>query len=62
MAMTMTIARVRRTHRAVRTGPGKRRKQWMGRGKGSGWGREMVKGKVMLNKPQGEMISRVMLH
>ena len=65
MAMTMTTARVRRTRRAVRKGPGKGREQRMGRGKGRGRqsrkgrgrGRETVKGKVLLNKPQEEMIS-----
>jgi hypothetical protein len=30
-----------------------------GKGKGRGWGRETAKGKVLLNKPQGEMISLV---
>ena len=61
MTMTMTTARVMRTRRAVRKGPGKGRKQRMGRGKGRGGGRETVKGKVLLNKPQGEMISLVPL-
>jgi len=63
MAMTMTMARVRRTPRAVRMGPGKGREQSTGRGKGKGRGRGMgrVKGKVLLNKPQGEMISLVPL-
>jgi len=69
MAMTMTTARVRRTHRAVRKGPGKGRVQRMGRGKGRGRqprkgrgrGMETVKGKVLLNKPQEEMISLVPL-
>jgi hypothetical protein len=61
MAMTMTIARVRRTRRVVRKGLGKRRERWMRRGKGRqlrtgrgkerGSGRETVKGKVLLNKP-----------
>jgi len=67
MAMTMTTARVRRTCRAVRKGPGKGREQRMGsgkgrqlrtgRGKGRGMGRETVKGKVLFNTPQEEMIS-----
>jgi hypothetical protein len=67
IAMTITTARVRRTHRAGRKGPGKRREQRMGRGKvrgmgrGKGRGREMGKGKVLLNKPQREMISVVPL-
>ena len=59
MAMTMTMARVRRTRREVRKGPGKGREQRTGRGKGRGRGR--VKGKVLLNKPQGEMICLVPL-
>jgi hypothetical protein len=59
MAKTMTMARIRRTRREVREGPGKGREQRMGRGKGRGRGRETVKGKVLLNKPQGEMISLV---
>jgi hypothetical protein len=29
----------------------------MARGKGSGRGREMLKGKVLINEPQGEMLS-----
>ena len=61
MALTMTTARVRRTRRAVRKGPGKGREQRTGRGKGRGRGRGRVKGKVSLNKPQGEMISLVSL-
>jgi len=55
--MRMMTARVRRTRRAVRKGPGKGRELRMGRGNGRGRGRETVKGKVLLNKPQGEMIS-----
>jgi len=39
VAMTMTTARARRTHRAVRKGPEKRREQRMGRGNGRGMGR-----------------------
>jgi hypothetical protein len=62
IAMTITMARVRRTHRAVRKGPGKGREQRTGRGKGRGSGRETVKGKVLSNKPQGEMMSLVPLH
>jgi hypothetical protein len=71
MAMKMTTATVRRTHRATRTGPGKGREQTMrrgkgrrlrtGRGKGRGRGRDMVKGKVLFNTPQEEMISLVPL-
>jgi hypothetical protein len=61
MAITMTMARVRRTHRAVRKGPGKGREQRIGRGMGKRRGRETAKGKVLLNKPQGEMISLVLL-
>jgi hypothetical protein len=63
MAMTITIVRVRRTPRAVRKGPGKRSEQRTerGKGKGRGRGRKMVKGKVLLNKPQGKMISLVTL-
>ena len=73
MAMTMTILRVRGTHRAVRKGPGKGREQRTGRGKGrqlrtgrgneSGRGRarETIKGKVLLNKPQREIISLTLL-
>jgi hypothetical protein len=38
-------------------GRGKERRLRTGRGKGRGRGRETVKGKVLLNKPQGEMIS-----
>jgi hypothetical protein len=57
MAMTMTMARVRMTRREVRKGPGKERDQRTGRGQGRGRGRETVKGKVLLNKHQGEMIS-----
>jgi hypothetical protein len=61
MAMTMVMARVRGTHRAVRKGLGKGREQRMGSRKGRGKCREIVKGKVLLNKPQGEMISLVPL-
>jgi hypothetical protein len=42
-------------------GRGKERRLRTGRGKGRGRGRETVKGKVLLNKPQGEMISLVPL-
>jgi len=42
-------------------GPGMGREQMMGRGKGRGRGRETLKRKVLLNKPQGEMISLVPL-
>jgi len=58
MAMTMTMARVRRTRRAVRKGPGKRREQQTG----MEIGRETIKSKVLLNKPQQELISLVLLH
>jgi len=43
------MARVRRTHRAVKKGPGKGREQMTGRGNGTGRGRETVKGNVLLN-------------
>jgi len=63
MAITMTTARVRRTRRALKKGLGKGREQRTGRGKGRGRGRgrETVKGKVLLNEPQEEMISLVPL-
>jgi hypothetical protein len=71
MAMTMTTARVKRTRKAVPKEPGNRNVPRMGRGKGrgkgrrrqrrNGRGRETVKGKVLLNKPQQEMISLVLL-
>ena len=61
MAMTLSMARAWRTRRVVRMGPGKGREQMTGRGKGRGRGRKIVKGKVLLNKPQGEMISLVLL-
>jgi len=73
MAMTMTTARVRKIRRAVRKGLGKGKgsEQRMGRGtgrrlrigmgKGRGRGRETVKGKVLIDKPQGEMISLMRL-
>jgi len=77
MAMTMTMARVRRTPRAVRKWLGMGREQQRGRGtgrwlsmgreigrgsrkqrgKGMGRAREIVKGKIVLHKPQGEIIS-----
>jgi hypothetical protein len=60
-AITMTTARVRRTCRALRKGPGKGREQTTGRGKGRGRGRETVERKVLLNEPQGEIISPVPL-
>jgi hypothetical protein len=60
MAMTMTMARVRRATRAVRKGPGKGSEQSMGRGKRRGMEGETVKGKVLLNKLQCEMISLVL--
>jgi hypothetical protein len=69
--MTIPTGRVRRTHRAVRKKPGKgkehriergkRRGLRTGRGKGRGRGRETLKGKVLFNKLQGEMISLVPL-
>jgi len=71
MTMTMTMVRVGGTRRAGRKGPGKGREHKMGRGKGTqlrtgrgqgrGRGREMVMGKVLLNKPPGQMISLVPL-
>jgi hypothetical protein len=45
MRMTMTTARGRRTRRAVRNGPVKRREQMMGKGKGKGKGKDNGKGK-----------------
>jgi len=33
-----------------------------GKGKGMGKGRETVKGKVLLNPPQGEMVFLMQLH
>jgi len=57
----MTTARVRRTHRAVRKIPGKGRGKGRGRQGRKGRGRETVKGNVLLNKPQQEMISFVPL-
>lgn len=59
MAMAIPIAREQRTPRVVTMAPEKRRVQRMG--SGMGMGREMVKGKVFLNKPQGEVISLVPL-
>jgi hypothetical protein len=71
IAMTMTTGRVRRPGRAVRKGLGKGREPRMGRrkgrrlrtgsGKGRGMGMNTVKGKVLLNTPQEEMISLVPL-
>jgi len=71
IAMTMTMARVRRIHRAVRKGPGEGREQRMGRGKGRrlrtgrgtarGRGRETVKRKCIVKQTPGEMISLVLL-
>jgi len=67
MEMRMTMVRVRRTRRAVRKRPGKGREQRTGKGKGNGKGKGRgkpggwVKGKVLLNKPQGEMMSLVPL-
>jgi hypothetical protein len=61
----MTTARVRRTCRAVSKGLGIGRVEKMGRGEGrgrqlrKGRRRDTVKGKVLLNKPQVEMISLV---
>jgi hypothetical protein len=71
--IAMTTTRVRRTHRGVRHGPGKRSEHRIAKGKGraKGWGRERqwgkgrgrepVKEKVILNKPHGDMISLVLL-
>jgi hypothetical protein len=67
MVMTMTTTRVSRTNRVVRKEPGKGTVHRMGRGHGivmqqrKGRRREMVLGKVLLNKPQEEMISLVPL-
>jgi hypothetical protein len=61
MAMTLTMARVRRTRRALRKGPVKEMEYRTGRGKGRGKRWEMVKGKVLVNEHQGEMISLVLL-
>jgi hypothetical protein len=73
MAITMMTGRVGRTRKAVRHRPGKGREHRMGRGKGRrlrtgrgkgrgrGRGREKVKGKVLCNTPQEEMISLVPL-
>ena len=59
MAITMTMARVRRTRRAVRKGPGKRREQRTGRGKGWGTGKGNGKGKgIVKQTPGGDDISR----
>jgi len=46
MPMTVRMARVRRTRREVRKGPGKGREQRTGMVKGTGRGRETVKGKA----------------
>jgi hypothetical protein len=61
MLMTITMERVRRTRREVRNGPGKGTEQstGTGKGRGRGRGRETVKGKILFNKPQAEMISLV---
>jgi hypothetical protein len=56
MAKTMTTVRVRRTCSVLRKGLKKGREQRIGSGKGLGRGRETVKGMVLLNKPQGEII------
>ena len=61
IAMTMTMAKVRRTRRVVSKCLQKGREQRTGRGQGRGRGTETVKGKELLNKPQGEMISLVPL-
>jgi len=61
MVMAMTLARVRRTRREVRKGPGKGREPTTGREKCRGRGSDTLKAKVLLNKPQGEMISLVPL-
>jgi len=71
MAISITTVRVGRNSRAVRNRPrkgkeqqmgrGKGRRLRMGKGKGKGRGSEMVMAKVLLNKPQGEMISLVPL-
>ena len=71
MPRTMMTAMGRKTRRAVRKGMGNGREQIMGRGKGRRLrtgrgmgrvrGRETVKGNVLLNKPQREVISLVPL-
>jgi hypothetical protein len=67
MPMTMTMARGNRTRRAVTKEPGQGRVQSIGRGnerglqRRKGRGRETVKGKVLLNKPQEEIISHMPL-
>jgi hypothetical protein len=59
MSMTMTVARVRRTRRAVRKGPAKGWKQRTGRIKETE--RETERGKVLLNEPLGVVISHMLL-
>jgi hypothetical protein len=67
MARTITTTRVTTTPGVLRESPGTGRVQRMRREKGrgsqyrkrGGWGREMVKGKEFLNKPQEEIISLV---
>jgi hypothetical protein len=61
MAMTMVTARVRRTCTALRTGPGKGREQRRGRLRRRVRRRKTVNGKVLINEPEGEMISLVLL-
>jgi hypothetical protein len=61
MAITMTTATVRRTRRVLRKGLGTRREYRTGRGTRRGRGRERAKGKLLLNEPQGVMISLVPL-
>jgi hypothetical protein len=71
MPMRITTVKIRRTCRALRHVLGKGREERMARGtgrqlrmgRGKEWARarELVKGKVLLNKPQGEMISLVPL-
>jgi hypothetical protein len=58
LAMTLTMARVRRTRSGVRQGPEKGMEHSTGRDKRKrkGRGSKTINGKVLLNKPHGEMI------
>jgi len=60
-ALTMEMARVWSTRRVVRNGPGKGREQKTRRGMRRGTERETAKAMVLLNQPQGKMISLVPL-
>jgi hypothetical protein len=59
MEINMTMVRVRRRCSEVRKGPGKGREQRTGMGNGRG--RQTDKGKILLNKRQGDVISFVAL-